>query len=112
VKVSCAGFVLPFLIIWNPELLMQSSGLPLPLIILRILACAILLIAVEVLLVGHFVKGLRLWERILLLICGTGVVLYFITEIYGFLVAGFVIFLAETLVQLGRGGYLTRAGRN
>jgi TRAP-type uncharacterized transport system fused permease subunit len=112
VKVSCAGFVLPFLIIWNPELLMQSSGSPLPLILLRLLACAILLIAVEITLVGHYVTGLSLWERILLLICGTGIVLYFITETYGFLIAGFFIFLAVTMVQLGRGGYITRTSRN
>jgi TRAP-type uncharacterized transport system fused permease subunit len=102
VKVSFAGFILPFLVIWNPELLFQSSGSSLPLVILRLLACTILLIGAEVCLVGYYIKPLKVWERTLLGLSGAGIVCYFITQNPLILILGFAIFIAMTIVQLGR----------
>jgi len=98
VKAAIAGFVLPFLIIWNPVLLLKPVGSPL-LIAIRIVACLIVLIALEATLVNCYLAIMRLWERVVLGISVAAIMGYFITEILPLLIAGGALFILVTITQ-------------
>jgi len=106
VKVSLAGFILPFLIIWNPELLLLPSGLPFTVVLMRLTVCGVLLLALETSIVGYYILRTRLWERLLLAVSGIALFVYFSADKRIFLAAGLVIFVGMTLQQLFRRGML------
>jgi TRAP-type uncharacterized transport system fused permease subunit len=93
------GFLLPFLMIWNPEILLQPSGLPVPVVILKLIASAVVIVALETSFVGYYLVNLSSWERILLLITGIGIISYFIQLNYIFLFIGLCCFIGVTLWQ-------------
>ncbi|MBU2497582.1 MAG: hypothetical protein KKE57_01650, partial [Proteobacteria bacterium] len=102
VKASLAGFVLPFLIIWNPVLLLQPETSSVLLSITRLMACLVLLVALEVVIVNHYVRPLRVLERALFAVSAAAIIRYFVIQSTVFLIAGLGIFLLLTVLQLLR----------
>jgi TRAP transporter 4TM/12TM fusion protein len=102
VKASLGGFLLPFLIVWNPELVLESSGSPFWLVSFRLITCGILLIALETSFVGYYIRITQSWERIALCLSGLCLVAYFIEQNIMLSFVGSGIFVAITIEQLAR----------
>jgi TRAP transporter 4TM/12TM fusion protein len=99
-KASIAGFVLPFLIIWNPVLLLQPDSTPVPLIIAKLVACLVLILVLQVAIGNHYIGPLRIWERISFTACAGVIVVYFISPHIALLIVGLGIFVLASFLQL------------
>jgi TRAP transporter 4TM/12TM fusion protein len=99
VKASLGGFVLPFLFILNPVLLLQPAG-PIPIAIMRLTASLFLLVALEIVVVNQYINPLKLWERATFLLCAAVIIGYFATQSIIVFVAGLGIFIALTFNQI------------
>ena len=102
VKASLAGFVLPFLIIWYPELLLQFGSSSVFLAVIRLLSCLVLLVTLEVAIVNHYLMPLKHWERISFVICAAFFIGFFVTKGAALLVAGVILFISLTVLQVVR----------
>lgn len=98
VKASIAGFIVPFLIIWNPVLLLNPEG-SIFLGIIRLISSIMLVIAIEALLVNFYITRLKVWEKALLVISAFSSIIYFITQIDLFIILGIILFTVETILQ-------------
>lgn len=98
VKAAIAGFVIPFLFVWNPVLLLNPAG-PIFIAIIKLLASVMLLIALEAMLVGYYLTNLRLWERLSLGLSIVLMVVYFTTNTLPLLFISFAIFFFVSITQ-------------
>jgi TRAP transporter 4TM/12TM fusion protein len=98
VKASIAGFIVPFLIIWNPVLLLAPEGSIL-LGVIRLITCVMLVIAIEALCVNYYLTSLQYYEIILLVISALSSIIYFIYQFNFLLVLGILLFITVTILQ-------------
>ena len=98
VKASIAGFIVPFLIIWNPVLLLAPEGSIL-LGVIRLITCVMLVIAVEALCVNFYLTSLQYYEIILLVISALSSIIYFIYQFNFLLILGILLFIIVTILQ-------------
>jgi TRAP transporter 4TM/12TM fusion protein len=99
VKVSLAGFVLPFLFIYNPELILQATGAPWWDVGYRILNCLVLMLALQVVLVGYFLAPLSLAERGGLLLAAGLIFAGFAVPLHWLFIPGLMGFAVVCLTQ-------------
>jgi TRAP transporter 4TM/12TM fusion protein len=100
VKASVAGFLLPFIIVWNPILLLLENHTPFFEMLLRLGASILAILAVQFVSVDYYVRNLHLVERISLAISASAIITYFITGITVLLAIGTGIFLFVSILQL------------
>jgi len=98
VKASIAGFVVPFLIIWNPVLLLNPEGTVF-IGIVRLISCVTVIIAIEAVLVNYYFTKLKYYEIILFVVSVVSSIIYFIYQINFLLIFGIVSFLIATILQ-------------
>lgn len=99
VKASIAGFFLPFLIIWNPVLLLLEPERTTVGVIARLIVSLISLLALQFSLVNYYLTTLNFIERIFLTICFLVVTAYLVTETTSFAIAGICLFSVVTFLQ-------------
>lgn len=93
-RLSAAGFVVPYLFVYNPDLLLRGVGLMDGMVVVT--AALICILAVSVALEGHFMEPMSWYFRILL--AGAGVLL-FTTDMF-LVLLGAVVILAIMAVQM------------
>jgi TRAP transporter 4TM/12TM fusion protein len=96
-KAAVGGFVIPFMFIYCPILLLQPQD-PLG-AVQGIMASIVCLFILEVAFVGYFVTHCSRGERLLSAAGGLSFLLYFIMQSQIFFAAGFAVCLAVTLLQ-------------
>ena len=96
-KVAIAGFLLPFLIIFCPILLLQPEALFKGVMDLIIIVLSV--VGLQVVLVGYYITICRIWDRLLMGVSVGFLLAYCYTESIFFLV-GLGGFIGVTLVQL------------
>jgi TRAP transporter 4TM/12TM fusion protein len=99
VRASIAGFILPFLFIWNPILLLQSAPSPL-LAALGIIASLGIIVALQAVVTNSYISKMNLWKSVVIGLSFLTLVAYFITQINILLVVGIALVLFITVVQL------------
>lgn len=95
-RLASAGFVVPYLFVYNPDLLLRGVGLVDGIIVVASALVTVLVISAA--LEGHFMEPISWYFRILL--AGAGILVY--TSNITLAAAGVVIILAILAVQLGR----------
>jgi len=103
VKASVAGFILPVLILWNPALILEPVD-SLLLAIIGVIACLVILISLQALLVGYYLTNISLWEKILLGTSVLALIGYFISNNFLFAIVGLGLFVIITIRQFMRRG--------
>ena len=93
-RLSAAGFVVPYLFVYNPDLLLRGVGLMDGMVVVT--AALICILALSVALEGHFMEPMSWYFRILL--AGAGVLL-FTTDMF-LVLLGAVVILAIMAVQM------------
>jgi len=68
VKVGVGGFIIPFMIIWCPALLLDFSE-SVPQAVMKLVACFVSLFGLQIAIVGHYILDLKIIERVLFLFC-------------------------------------------
>ena len=94
-----AGFIIPFMFIWCPGLLLDFTVDPVPLTLMKMVACFLLLLELQMLLVGHYVISLNVRERV---ICGICSILTVLSIYHGniiLFIMGTIMFIGLTLWQ-------------
>jgi len=104
VKVAIAGFLLPFMFIYCPTLLLQSQEL-LP-AITGVVASLVVLLTFQVAFVGYYLTECRPRERVLALVAAALLMAFLPLENYVLFAAGMALFALVTLGQLRRRRYL------
>lgn len=99
VKASIAGFILPFLFIWNPILLLQPVSSPF-LAALGFLACIAIVISIQAVITKSYISEMNIWKSFLLGASLLTLVGYFITQIYILVFLGLALFIFVTVLQL------------
>jgi TRAP-type uncharacterized transport system fused permease subunit len=98
-KVGIAGFILPFMFIWNPGLLLEFSE-PVGTIIMKMAACDLCLIGLQAGMVGFYILKLNWFRRLLVLLSAA----LFLMSIYHgntwIFLAGIALAVFSTLWQL------------
>jgi len=96
-KVAAAGFLLPFMFIYCPSLLLQPQE---PLIaVTGIIASIILLMSLQIAFVGYYFTWCRPIERAIFLVAGALLFLFLPLQHYALFAAGIVIFALTTFWQ-------------
>jgi TRAP transporter 4TM/12TM fusion protein len=98
VKVGMAGFVIPFMIIWCPALLLNFSE-PMGLMAAKIISCFIALFCLQISNVNYYVIHLNTFERVMFILCSF---LFFVNIYSGSIlsfVTGGIIFIGLTSWQ-------------
>jgi TRAP transporter 4TM/12TM fusion protein len=98
VKAAIAGFIVPFLIIWNPILLLNSDR-EMPIAVLRLIASISLLVTLESLLVNYYLTNFKIWERMLFGFSVVITTIAFIADCVPLLFIGITFFLFVTISQ-------------
>jgi len=98
-KAAMGLFVLPFLIIWNPVLLLlpETSAI---LAVTKLIACLLLLVTLEVSIVNCYIRPLKPWERGLFVICAVAIIGYLVTHNALLIIVGLALFIFLTVAQL------------
>jgi TRAP transporter 4TM/12TM fusion protein len=99
VKASVAGFILPFLFIWNPILLLQPVPSPF-LAALGIIVCIVIIISLQAVATKSYISEMKLWQSFLLGVSFLTLVGYFVTQIYELMFLGLALFIFVTVMQL------------
>jgi TRAP transporter 4TM/12TM fusion protein len=98
IKVGIGGFVVPFLFIMSPELMLQSDDTLL--ILASVIAAALILLVIQISICGYYLTSISFLERyILFLIVLALLVAFLITGIYLWLAVGVGLFILLTLWQ-------------
>jgi TRAP transporter 4TM/12TM fusion protein len=102
VKVGMAGFLIPFMFIWCPGILLDFSTEPVALTVVKMVACFLILLELQILIIGHYILGLGALERIAVAVCAllTGGAI-FASSIASFTI-GSLLFLGVTIRQYRR----------
>jgi TRAP transporter 4TM/12TM fusion protein len=101
-KAALGGFIIPFLLILVPVLMLELQG-PVLEMIIKVISSLVILVAFEIVVVNHYLIPLNIVERITAAISGAMLFAFLITNSYP-LTIGFAIFIAITLWQLRRRG--------
>ncbi|WP_391205109.1 TRAP transporter permease [Psychrobacillus sp. L4] len=96
VKLAIAAFIVPYIFIYNPILVMVDVKLNM--LVFSVIASLIGMIAVSSSMIGYFIRNSRIWERIVLF--GAGIMLI-VPEIVSSLI-GVVLILAIWFIQRQR----------
>jgi len=99
VKASIAGFILPFLFIWNPILLLQPVASPF-LAAVGIIVCIVIIISLQAVATRSYISEMKLWQSFLLGVSFLTLVGYFVTQIYELMFLGLALFIFVTVMQL------------
>jgi TRAP transporter 4TM/12TM fusion protein len=99
VKASIAGFILPFLFIWNPILLLQPVASPF-LAAVGIIVCIVIIISLQAVATKSYISEMKLWQSFLLGVSFLTLVGYFVTQIYELMFLGLALFIFVTVMQL------------
>ncbi len=99
-KAALGGFIIPFLIILVPVLMLEpsESASVLP-IIIRVISSLLILVAFEIVVVNYFLTPLSTMERVATAVSGALLFVFLITKNYIFAL-GFVLLIAVALWQL------------
>lgn len=97
VKTAVAGFLLPFMFIYCPVLLLQSQG-PIN-AVFGIIASIVLLLALQIAFVGYYFTRCRPIERVLSLLAAGLLMAFLPLQHYALFAAGMVIFILLTFWQ-------------
>ncbi len=89
VKLALVGFILPFLIIYNPVLLMEPAGSVWSYLVLLIIPMGLICMVVSVF--NHFLTEITLWERGLYILATVGLLGYSFTHNYQLLGLGVLL---------------------
>ena len=103
VKASVAGFVLPFLIVFIPALLLLPGTALLPLVA-KIGGSMIVLLSIQASLSNYYLSSLKFYQRALLALCAAAILVYVTMQSLVFLFGGLAIFIAVSLQQLSKKG--------
>lgn len=88
-RLAICSFILPFMFVYNPELLMEGSGINLVLAIISAIAGTV---AISIAAQGYMYSSLKVWKRILLFAVGIMLVdSNYLTDIVSYLVFACVI---------------------
>lgn len=106
-KICIVAFVLPYLIIWNPALIMQPQSLLVG--INSVIAVVLALMATAIVVTNYYIVKPNVWQRALFAICAVLLLAYAFTINHVLLVAGIILLTLLTLYQLRerrlRGGH-------
>ena len=94
-----AGFIIPFMFIWCPGLLLDFTVEPIPFTVIKMIACFLLLLELQVLVIGHYILSLNVLERVIDGVCS---ILTVLSLYYGnimLFIIGTIIFIGLTLWQ-------------
>jgi TRAP-type uncharacterized transport system fused permease subunit len=98
VKVGMAGFIIPFMIIWCPVLLLNFSE-PVVLSMMKLIACFVTLLGLQISIVGYYFSPLNIVERAM---SGLSSIMFFLSIYYGNILSfimGVIIFTGLTFWQ-------------
>lgn len=97
-KVALGGFLLPFMFIYCPLLLLVPRELPWE--IFGLLACVLILLAFEVAFTGYYINDCSLLERILATAAAVSLVVFLLLHSYLWLGVGIALLAIATLSQV------------
>jgi TRAP transporter 4TM/12TM fusion protein len=97
-KVGIAGFILPFMLVWNPALMLDFSD-SVAHIIIKTMACILCIIALQAGMVGHYITGLSLFRRAIILVSAALFLLAVYFNSSGLLFAGIALMIISTFWQ-------------
>lgn len=96
-KAAVGGFVIPFMFIYCPFLLLQPTA---PLAAVQgLLASIICLFSLEISFVGYFMTHCSFWERILAALAGLALLVYFVLQSHILFLVGLIVCLIVTILQ-------------
>ncbi len=98
-KAALGGFIIPFLLILAPVLILEPQG-PVSEITTQVISSLVILIAFEIVVVNHYLMPLSIAERIAAAICVAMLFAFLISKSYIFFTLGFALFILVTLWQL------------
>ncbi|MFC1993485.1 TRAP transporter permease [Chloroflexota bacterium] len=104
VKVAIAGFLLPFMFIYCPILLLQPQETLQA--ITRVAASLVALLTFQIAFVGYYIRECRPLERVLALVASASLIAFLPLQSYVLLGVGIAVFTLVTLWQLRRRRYL------
>ena len=97
-KAGLAGFLLPFMFIFCPILLLQTQE-PLP-ATTGVAAVLMVLLASQIAIVGYYLNHLNMWNRALFAICALSLMAHIMTYRYAFFIIGVILFATLTMWQI------------
>ncbi|MCK5163706.1 MAG: TRAP transporter fused permease subunit [Desulfobacula sp.] len=97
-KAAIGGFIIPFMFIYCPVLLLQPQAL-IP-AIFGITACIVCLFVLEVAFVGYYFINCNFVERMLATLAGLSLIVYLILQNYILFFTGIIFFVILTCIQL------------
>ncbi|MBW1911809.1 MAG: TRAP transporter fused permease subunit [Deltaproteobacteria bacterium] len=102
-KAAISGFLLPFMFIYCPILILKSSGNPV-FDLLGFIACVICVFALQVGFTGYYRTDCRVMERILLIVSAVLLLLFLPQQLSGtagplLFVAGIILFMTVTILH-------------
>ncbi|WP_300465146.1 TRAP transporter fused permease subunit [Desulfobacula sp.] len=97
-KAAMGGFLLPFLFIYCPLLLLQPQNLFIE--SFGLVACVVLLICFESSMIGYFLECSTPMERIAQVLSGLSMALFITTSTFVFFILGTILFIGVTLIQI------------
>jgi TRAP transporter 4TM/12TM fusion protein len=99
VKLALAGFILPFLIVYNPILLMEPMTSALTTLLVSMFAVPMGLICMVVGIHNHFLTEITSWERGLYILATLSLFGYCLTHSYLLFVPGALLFIGLMLLE-------------
>ncbi len=96
-SICISAYVIPYLIVWNPTLLLQPPDLLSG--ILTMLAVILGLLAVNIVVTGYYMSPLNALQRVLFGLCAIGLWGYGFTLNYTFLIAGLLLLVVLSVWQ-------------
>lgn len=100
-KAALGGFIVPFLIILAPVLILEPPQEPFLLIVAEVIASLVILTTFEIAATNHYLTPLDVGERVAAIVSGAALFAFLITKSYLF-TAGFFLFILVTWRQLRR----------
>jgi TRAP transporter 4TM/12TM fusion protein len=94
VKVGMAGFIIPFMFIWCPGLLLDFTVEPIPSTVIKMIACFLLLLELQILVIGHYIISLNVLERVIDGVCS-------ILTVFSLYYGNIMLFIIGTIIFIG-----------
>lgn len=98
-KVAAAGFIVPFMFVFCPALLLQSPVNP-SVLIIALISILIAFVCMGASMLGSYLIILAPWERILHSVCAIGLLVGVALQIYVLISAGIILFVFLTIYQV------------
>lgn len=97
-KISSIAFILPYLIIWNPALILQPQSLSMGM--MTIIAILLAMLAIAITITNYYIVKLNALQRALFALCAAMFLGYAFTINYVFFVVGIGLMILLTFYQL------------